>query len=140
LKWKEQGLKSIGNLRPAALCDKAGLPPTIPAARERARLVPGRTTLLRQDGRRLDLHLGPVLHERAYLYRAHRRVVRADDLPESRADGPAGVEVLALVGHVPGDADDVLGLAAGFGEDRHHVLQCLSGLLHDVVAVEASFA
>ena len=85
----------------------------------------------------LDLDLGPVLDQRAppappSSPRRSCRSRRGRSAPISRASR----QVLALVGHVPGHAHDVLGLGAGLGQHRHHVVQRLAHLAGQVVGVE----
>ena len=71
------------------------------------------------DGGRFDFDLRFVFDQRDDLHRAHRDVVVADQLAKRTADVLQRREILALVGDVPRQAHEMLGLAARFVQHGH---------------------
>src|SRR6185369_12217575 len=70
---------------------------------------------VRHNRRRLDLDLRAVLDEGRDLHQGHGREMAADHLAVGLADFSEARDVLLLVGHVPGEADQVFGLGAALG-------------------------
>ena len=89
-------------------------------------------------GGRFDLDLRFVFDQRDNLHRAHRDVVVADQLAKRAADVLQRGEIFALVGHVPREAHEMLGLAAGFAQHGDDVLQRLLRLRGEVVGMETA--
>ena len=86
------------------------------------------------DGLDLDQRL--VLDEAGDDDHGHRREVPAHDAAVGLADLALAGEVLPLVGDVPGQAHDVLDVAAGGAHDRGDVGQRLLHLADEVAGLE----
>src|SRR5439155_20847688 len=86
----------------------------------------------RKDRRALDLEFCAVYEQTAYFDGGHRREMTPDDFAINRAEPAVRIAIFALVDHVPGHSNEVLGTRARFGEHGDHVRKRLARLRHQI--------
>jgi hypothetical protein len=91
-------------------------------------------TRRRNDSRCFDFDFGSILDERRHLHERHRGEMTADHAAVHLTHLGRSREVLPLVGDVPGEPHEILGLRLRFGEDLDDVLERLLDLRHEIVA------
>ena len=96
-----------------------------------------RHSLAGQDRRRLDFDERAGIDEAPHFDRGHRREMPAHDGAIGRADFAEPGAVVGKIGHVPGEAHDMLGLGARRLEHVRDVLQCLLRLCREALRESA---
>src|SRR5687767_336882 len=97
-------------------------------------------SFVRHYRRSFNLEARFGLDQATHLHDRHRGKVPAHELAVGLADRFQGTEVFLLVEHVPGEAHDVLGLAAGLRQDGEDVLERLAELPGEIARFPPALA